>query len=166
MNILEQRAARLAAGAKRDSETDVVELLRFQVGSGRYAIETTYLHGVLRIDKTGFIPSAPWHLLGVINFQGEVLPLFDVGRLWSAQPATSGAGRKAVVLGRAMVEFAIAVDEADEIADLPAAAILRRETQDQFVLCILSDGTAVLDAAAMLDSSQFVYGDEQPERGA
>ncbi|MGH7659420.1 MAG: chemotaxis protein CheW [Vulcanimicrobiaceae bacterium] len=165
MNVLDQRAARLAAAAKRDAEVPVVELLRFQVGSERYAIETAYLHGVLHIDKVGFVPSAPRHVTGVINFQGEVLPLFDVERLWSA-PASSGGARKAIVLGREALEFAIIVDDANEIVDLPAADISRRQSQDQFVLCVLPDGSAVLDAAAMLDSAQFVYGDEQHERKA
>lgn len=163
MNVLEQRAARLAAAAKRDAEVAVVELLRFRIGDERYAIETNYLHAVLRIEKVGFVPSAPRHLIGIINFQGDIVPFFDAGKLWSAQSPASAAARKAVILGRDLAEFAIAVDEADEIEALPATEIPRDLTQDQFVLRVLSDGCAVLDAAAMLDSPQFVYG-EQHER--
>jgi len=77
-----ERAERLRAeqrAAERKSE--LVALVTFRLGRESYALPADQVRGAIACQSLVPIPSTPPHLLGITNFRGEILPVFDLGVL-------------------------------------------------------------------------------------
>ncbi|HUT74841.1 MAG TPA: chemotaxis protein CheW [Armatimonadota bacterium] len=74
-----ERAERLRAehrAAERKSE--MLTLVTFRLGRETYALAAHQVRGVITRQTVVPIPSTPPHLLGITNFRGEILPVFDL----------------------------------------------------------------------------------------
>lgn len=60
-----------------------------QVGSHRLAFPTTYVAGVLLLERSQILALPFYHpaILGVVHDQGQLLPLVDLQQLLEGQPA-------------------------------------------------------------------------------
>jgi purine-binding chemotaxis protein CheW len=88
-------------------------------GGNRYAIP---LQAVRRVTEMGFVarvPRAPPALLGVMNQQGRVACLVDLGSLVGLKARPARPEGKVVMLQRQRGEVGLYVSEVAGIADLP-----------------------------------------------
>ena len=91
-------------------------------GGNRYALP---LAAVRRVTEMGFVarvPRSPPALLGVINTQGRVACLVDLGALVGLKARPPRPEGKVVMLQRARGDVGLYVSEVAGIADLPAEA--------------------------------------------
>ena len=98
-------------------------------GGNRYALPLT---AVRRVTEMGFVARvrrSPPALLGVMNQQGRVACLVDLGALVGLKARPARPEGKVVMLQRARGEVGIYVSEVAGISDLPAEA--RDVTQAQ-----------------------------------
>ena len=51
--------------------------LTFQLGDEYFAVNVKYVLEVLEKQHITFVPKAPAHILGIINFRGQILPVID-----------------------------------------------------------------------------------------
>jgi purine-binding chemotaxis protein CheW len=157
-DVLIRRAERLARSAALLREpVRSVELLCFQIGGERYAIETRFTFSVVQRAKPAALPGAPSHFLGILGVQGEIVPAIDVARMWGRPPLRSEA-LSAVVLGIDEPEFAIVVDSLDELVRYPETEIAAAPTLEgrhEFVSRLIR-GMSLLDGKALLEDSRFV----------
>lgn len=117
--ILEERARNLARRQEEAVTTASIRVLVFQVGAESYAIETTYVHGVLRLTEFTPLPDAPLHVLGITNIRGAIVPLFDLRLLLGRGRIALTDLARLIIVGENEPEFGLAADEASEIIDLP-----------------------------------------------
>ena len=74
-----ERAERLRAEQRASQrKSDAIALVTFRLGRDIYAVPADQVRGVIARQAVVPIPSTPPHLLGVTNFRGEVLPVFDL----------------------------------------------------------------------------------------
>jgi chemotaxis signal transduction protein len=98
-------------------------------GGNRYALP---LAAVRRVTEMGFVarvPRAPPALLGVMNQQGRVACLVDLGALVGLKARPARPEGKVVMLQRARGDVGLYVSEVAGIADLPAEAHDLQERQ-------------------------------------
>lgn len=84
-------------------------ILRFVLGGEHLAVDVRWLRGVVVVEESTVVPSAPSHLLGLANLRGVALPLLDAGPALGL-PARAGGGRSLVLVvaaGEAQVGLVI-----------------------------------------------------------
>jgi purine-binding chemotaxis protein CheW len=60
------------------------QLVIFHVDGRRFALDLFAVERVTRAVLVTSLPNAPAGVIGVINMQGQLLPVLDLRRLWSA----------------------------------------------------------------------------------
>jgi purine-binding chemotaxis protein CheW len=159
--VLDARARELArplSAAKQQGE--LVEVARFRSGGQSYALETRFIHEVLRSAELTPLPGAPALLRGLTLLRGEVLPLVELAPLFG-RPATH-VGDIILVVGAGRPELGLCVEEAEEVTSLPRSSLLvppaALEAQAQgLVSGIDREGLLLLEAEALLKDSRLVF---------
>jgi purine-binding chemotaxis protein CheW len=167
--VLQARARALAkVPAVPPDASEVLTVVRFDLGDEPYAIEARHVRRVVRIDDRSVtpIPGTPEFLAGVINMAGEILAVFDLGRLLGIPRGARSAPAHVLVLGNDDDELGLLADSAHEVASLRIDALLEAPgSLEGFGRDILrgvtADALIVLDGAALLrDPRLFI---DQPE---
>lgn len=152
--ILEERARKLAQPAvKLELEIDQDQLVVFERGNGRYALDMRFLQEVSSVTAYAELPGMPDHCLGVATARGELVALFDLAVLLG-EPRSTSPVRCMLLCGEARPELAIAIDRAVTLADArplfepPAAA-------STLISGVHPDGFVVIDGTALLSDARL-----------
>ncbi len=164
--IFAERARALAA-PERDERADMrLDLIAFEVGNQKVAIESRYIHAVIPVSVPTPVPGVPTILAGVINFRGIILPVFRLEQLLGAAPAQSNSCT--IILGEHRPEFAFFAQGVEEISTLTAAELRAVPWQaggDAPAALGISDGALnVLDGRALLSDRRFYAGRQAAAR--
>ena len=98
-------------------------------GGNRYALPLSAVRRVTELSYVSRVPRAPPALLGVMNHQGRVACLIDLGPLVGLKARPARPEGKVVMLQRAKGEVGLYVSEVAGIDDLPGEARLLPERQ-------------------------------------
>lgn len=166
--LLKDRAQALAqAGAAANQSGDALEVLVLRLGEERYAVELRYLHQVVSHPRYTPVPGSSPMLLGVMNFHGEILPVFDLrtalGRPGNASggllPASSSS--QVIVLGERRADLGFLCDRVEEIARLNRGML--QDVPDTLTSAgrdllrgVADSGLGILDGARLLTDRRFV----------
>jgi purine-binding chemotaxis protein CheW len=170
--VLEARARELARiPIVPPDASAVLTVVTFALCDEPYAIETRHVRRVVRIDDVTMtpIPGTPEFLTGVINMAGEILAVFDLGRLFGMPRGTRAAPARVLVLGTDRDELGLLADAAYEVCPVRIDALLEPPgSLDGFGRNILrgvtADALIVLDGDALLrDPRLFI--DQAEESG-
>jgi chemotaxis signal transduction protein len=168
--IMDERARSLAkplafvahADANRDG---VHELACFSAGGEELAIETRYVLKVGELPPLEPLPWVPPLFLGVINYQGVVLPVVALHLLLArpARGASTDEHDQMIVLGTTQPEIALAIQSADDVIRPRAEQIAAPDAlsaTDVIVRGILGGTRLVLHGDVLLrDPRLFLIGD-------
>lgn len=165
--LLAQRALALAAPIVQERhEAARITAVVAEIASQRYAIEAAHVWRVAAMPDVTRLPGAPEIVLGVINFYGEVLPIFDLRQLLGVGTGTPGGGR-IVVLGTKRADLGLAVDTVQEVTTLLVTQILA--TPDftapearALLRGVRADGLLVLDGAKLLTDTRLLLARPEP----
>jgi purine-binding chemotaxis protein CheW len=160
-----QRLARTQAPAQRAG--DAIEALTFALGPERYAVETRYAREVVRLAHISPVPGVLPFVMGVTNYRGQILCVFDLRLLLGAPAAGMTDPSRLIVLGDRGVEFGVLADRADEIRSLHAEEILAPPdavtgTGREYVRGVTRDALTLLDAAWLLRDPRLMPGSAPP----
>lgn len=157
-SLLLERARRYAQAERVAESAPASEYLCFGLGGERYALETRYVVEVASREITR-VPGAPERLLGLANFRGDILPVFDLARaLGRSSQVEAGQGRL-IVLGLLQPELGLVAGSVEGVERLFSRDILLEPEQlrQTFgVLGVTADALVVLDGRALLDSPVFL----------
>jgi purine-binding chemotaxis protein CheW len=161
LGVLEARARQLARPlAPEQSAGALLEVARFRCGAQAYALETRFVHEVLRGVVLTPLPGAPPLLRGLTLLRGEVLPAVELAALLGGQ--ASGARSMVLVVGAARPELGLCVDEIEEVVQLPRESLLpppaSLEAESRgLVSSIHREGLILLEAEALLRDSRLFF---------
>src|SRR3979411_2742240 len=91
-------------------------------GRNRYALPLSAVRRVTEMSYVSRVPRPPPALLGVMNQQGRVACLVDLGPLVGLKPRPARPEGRVVMLHRARGEVGLYVSEVAGIEDLPEEA--------------------------------------------
>lgn len=159
--VLDTRARELArpTAPERASGT-LLEVARFRSSGQEYALETRFVHEVLRGAELTPLPGAPPLLRGLTLLRGEVLPVVELAPLFGRPVSGHGSGVLLIGLGRA--DLGLAVETVEEVVLLsrdtllPPPATLAAEAV-RLVSGIHREGTLLLEGEALLSDSRLVF---------
>lgn len=155
-------AARAAAFGAPDIEQHnalQLDLIAFDLGGQRVAIEARYIHAVVPPAVPTPVPGLDEILAGVINFRGDILPVFRLERLLGVE-AQHDAGCT-IVLGEDRPEFGFFAQSAEEVTDISESGLTTVPWQNgkaPAALGISQTALNVLDGRALLSDPQFHVG--------
>jgi chemotaxis signal transduction protein len=166
--ILEERALRLALPVTSDlMMREGLEVLHFELGEERYAIDTGSLHSIARVASITPIPTVPDCFVGAANVRGAIVPLVDVARL--LDPSLNAGDRPrssfAVLLGRDRPDFGIVAEAVNEISVIPVDALNGRRRQAAtapWVRCTFQGTVVVLDGSSLARDPRLSIGPSVP----
>ena len=103
------------------------QYLTFRLSDEWYGLSVYHLVEVLPTPKITRVPSVPDHILGVMNFRGEVLSAIDLKKFFGLPRSESTADQAIIVVEHGEMQTGLLVDEIGDLIDL-AAEDLSEET--------------------------------------
>ncbi|MBI4573671.1 MAG: purine-binding chemotaxis protein CheW [candidate division NC10 bacterium] len=164
--ILRDRAVALARPLEEaPTPAEVLELLLFSLGGGRYAVETAHVLEAVPLRELTPVPCTPPVILGVINHRGRILPVLDFRRLFESAGQGVTEGSRVVVVETGGMTSGIYADAvagtvriaAHELAPPPAGPAGGRQG---FIRGVTGDMVAVLDVQALGQDPRIVVNEE------
>lgn len=161
LEVLDARARQLSRPlASPAPQSALLEVVRFHDGAQGYALESRFVHEVLRAPELTPLPGAPEHLRGLHLLRGEVLPMVELGPLFG-RPVT-GAHALVLVVGAGRPELGLCAASAEEVAALARDALLPPPTTlapeaRELVSGIDREGLILLEGRALLGDSRLVF---------
>lgn len=157
--LLEERA-RLLARPIVEQRSERTAFTLFRIGGERHAIETRYVHAVIRPQNFASLPGAPPHLRGLTNVRGEIVLAVDLRPLLGLEQTKLTEKARLLVCGTAAPELAIIAEEADEMVEIDQTTIdspdwLRGDRSGTWVQGVTADALILLDAAKLLEDERF-----------
>lgn len=159
--ILTERACAMAKiGSVEEAGGESIDVLEFEMGGERYAVETAYVVEVLPLMELTPLPGGPEFILGSVIVRGRVLCLNDLSRFFGLPPRRLSERDKIVVLRKGEMEIAVLAEAIlgtraiarEDIRALAAAG----QTGRSFLKGVTTDGTSVMDAAVILEDPRLV----------
>lgn len=92
-------------------------LVVFTLGEGRYGLPLSEVERVVRVVGFTSLPSAPAIVMGVVNVQGQVMPVIDVRRRFRLQEREIALTDQIVIAHTARRPVALVVDAVTAVLD-------------------------------------------------
>lgn len=132
-----------------------MQILIFRLGEELYGLEVEKIQEVVESPVLHYIPRAPKHLLGAVNFHGNILPVLDLASfLGFVHDQHDG---RIIILASGLCSLALAVTSVGKIVGCDAEALLpfpkdRPACHIRAVLSRHDEMINMLDAARLLTS--------------
>lgn len=159
LEILKKRAEKLEKAPTSENLTpDLIEVLEFKLGDNIYCIETAYIKEVVNIKDVVRLPKTPFHLIGIYNLRGDIIPVYDIHFIFENKPLSSKSGIfKTIIISKEGSNLALIVDELLGITKKkePLDEVKQHSSFSDFIKLIFEDMTALLNPETLLNDSQF-----------
>jgi purine-binding chemotaxis protein CheW len=76
----------------------MMQVVTFRLGDDRFAVDIHAVERVLRYQPPTPVPKLPEWVEGVLSYQGRVIPVLDLRRRFSLEPAPRRAETRVIVL--------------------------------------------------------------------
>jgi len=120
-DILQQRAARLAARLPQENTARGEDVLIFEIQGELAGLRAADCREVVKVERLAPVPDAMEGLLGLLNVQNELVCLVDVRPLvWPAMDVATGDFSSAIVLRHPSLRIAIACDSVQNVQEIRA----------------------------------------------
>lgn len=143
--ILERRA-RAVAAVRAPEAPDGIEVLAFEVGGERYALQLSEVVQVLDARALAPLPGAPRWLLGAIVARTGVVPVLDLRQRLGLEGGGLGDAAQVVVVEHEGDTFGVAIERLQGKLFVPRAE-LAAGTGGGAVRSVTPDRLALLDLA-------------------
>ena len=118
-NILEQvRRAQQNHLAPKGLDSPQQQYLSFRLNEEWYGLSVYQLVEVLPMPKITRVPSVPDHILGVMNFRGQVLSAIDLKKFFGLPQSGTTTDQAVVVVEHGEMQTGLLVDEIGDLIGL------------------------------------------------
>ncbi len=161
--LLEQRA-REAAAVRHDDDyrDDGVEMFVFEISGERFALATRHVLEAVKLVELEPVPGAAPQLVGVTSLRGDLLPVFDLRKLFGMPSSGLHDNAWVVVVGDdddaaelGLVADAIHAVERRSARAIEPAADLAEFLNIDALAGVTADGIAVLDGQRLLNEPRL-----------
>jgi len=107
----------------RELSESHVTLGCFEVAGGHYAVDVTQVREVVRWQPVTALPKAPALIEGVIDLRGVIVPIVDLGRVFTGRPLEPTLATRIAVVEVDGLLVGLVVDAAIEVLTVESASI-------------------------------------------
>ncbi len=153
---------------------DAFQVLTFYLGAEEYALPLVQAREILGLVPITPLPSAPRHVVGLINLRGEILPVFDLRRLFKLQSLSHGSELDCILVAETGSEpFGLKVDGVHQVLtvspdqiDLPSDTLKERSAAVSGLARVGNRLVILLDFASLfIEEAQAEAGGDLAEAG-
>lgn len=130
---------------------DEEKIVVFRLGSEEYGIKIANVQEINRINSITKIPRAPYHIEGIVNLRGNVIPALDLRKLFNLEVKQLTDSTRIIIVDISNKRNGIIVDSVSEVISLEKRII--EPTPD-----ILSNGvdSDYIEGVAKLDNKRMI----------
>lgn len=107
----------------QESVDALAKLVVFELQGQRYALRLAAVERIVAVAEITSLPSAPGIVLGVINMQGRVIPVFDVAKRFGLPARDTELSDRLIVARTLRRTVALLVAAVSGVIDCPQAQI-------------------------------------------
>lgn len=164
--IFRERAKALARSLEKgDAQRASIEVVAFTLSDELYAVESLHVREVLPLKGWTSLPSAPSHVLGIINIRGQIVSILDLRVLFQLPHRELTRSTRVVVLQSREMEMGILADAVvdarsvflDQVHDPPPTLTGARKA---YLRGVAGRDLVMLDAARLLGDKSLVVNEE------
>ncbi|MBT2687005.1 chemotaxis protein CheW [Bacillus sp. ISL-47] len=100
--------------------TAINKVVVFRVGKEEYAIPIPFVISIEKMEGITPIPHLPHYVNGIAEVRGELIPVVDYESILYSRALQETETSRMIVLQTEELSFAVLVNEAKEILDIPA----------------------------------------------
>ena len=94
------------------------KFLTFHLNGEEYGLEILKVREIIGVMEITTVPQAPWHVKGVINLRGKVIPVIDLRLKFGFEEAEYNSETCIIVIDVKGVLMGIIVDTVSEVIDI------------------------------------------------
>ena len=165
--ILRTRAQALAKPhGNAAAAGSILEVLEFNLGRERFAIETSAIMEVRPLKEMTPIPCAPSYLLGLVSLRSRILPVFALSSILKSEtPAAQESNPWILFFEREDLCFGFLIDGIAGVRPVEVKSIQKPQIDDRhrsssFVKGLTEDGLLILDAETILKNPLKILGQD------
>lgn len=164
--ILRERARALAqVDAPAPPAGSLLDLLEFELGRERYAIETRYVREVCALRNLAPLPCVPRFVLGIVGVRGRILPVIDIRIRFDLPGQGLTDLNRVVVAADGEVELGLLVDAIRGVRQIPAETLqgplpTLGGVRAEYLKGVTAEHLVVLDLRRMLADPAMVVHEE------
>jgi len=163
--LLRARASRLAAPIRNEAESErYIDVVIFLISGESYALPTDRIGSVTPCMNLCPIPGTPDHILGIANVSGELLPIVDIGPRFGLSRGEPRKESRIIVLENSAMKFGIFAETVSGSRSVGTSELKPPLSNGQgpssYILNIMSDGTMLMNADAMLADISLEVNDQ------
>ena len=103
------------------------QLVAFTLGEQRYALPLTTVQRVVRMVEVTPLPKAPKIVLGVIDFQGNIIPVMNMRKRFGLSEPETSLSDQLIVAETATRSVALVVNSVTGVVERPAEDLTKAE---------------------------------------
>lgn len=107
---------------------DPLQLIIFSLDEQRYALRLSSVERTVRMVEITPLPKAPEIVLGVIDVQGEVVPVLDMRKRFRLPERVPGIADQLIMARTARRRVALVIDAVIDVAALPEDELVEPAT--------------------------------------
>lgn len=157
--ILRQRARALARPPADPIVEAVSDMAVLEVAGERYALEVSYIAGVLPSVPVTPVPNIPAVWAGLINVRGRIYAVLDLVRYLELSGAIPEDAGRLVLIASGHATIAVLVDAVSQIRSVTLSdvrpPVSRAPGRTPVVKGVTPDMVAILDPEVMLDDPRL-----------
>lgn len=103
------------------------KLVTFSLDDRKFALYVSAVQRIVQAVEVTTLPKAPEIVAGVINFQGQVIPVFDIRRRFRLPPREVRLADQMIIATTAKRIVALIVDSVNDVIEIPEERITAAE---------------------------------------
>ncbi|MHC1682438.1 MAG: chemotaxis protein CheW [Clostridiaceae bacterium] len=100
-----------------------MKVLIFEIKDELYATDITEVERILSYEKTTEIPDSPSYVEGVLNYEGNILPVISISKKFNVDSKEVSDNTKIIVTKQGDKKYGFIVDLVCEVKDVNSSSI-------------------------------------------
>ena len=103
------------------------KLVTFSLDDRKFALFVSAVQRIIRVVEVTALPKAPEIVVGIINLQGTVIPVFDIRMRFHLPAREVRLNHQMIIATTAMRTVALIVDSVNDVIEIPEEKIIAAE---------------------------------------
>jgi purine-binding chemotaxis protein CheW len=156
---LQNRAKQYATPQKQETtyaENEVYNVLTFQLGKERYALDVAHVRGVRPVEALTRVPGVPTFYRGVINVRGRIVSVVDLRHFFNIAGDKSDLPPELIIAETEDLYLALLAHHIEEVNSIPRETV---EAVDiKYARGVTSERLVILDIQMLFSDERLIVG--------
>ncbi len=108
---------------EKENIEEQLQFIIFRLANEWYGVDVHYVKHVARVGEITFLPSAPLHVLGIVNFGGTILSVIDLRQQFGLSQEERGGDLRLIVIKHGKIETGILSDEVSDVMTMMSSEV-------------------------------------------